>query len=55
MSAVFEMVLGFSGVISILMKYIGPLTIAPTVSLIGLSLTKVVTEKCSVHWGIAAL
>ncbi|XP_030852021.1 solute carrier family 23 member 1 [Strongylocentrotus purpuratus] len=52
-SSFFEIVLGFTGIISILMKYIGPLTIAPTVTLIGLSLTPVATEKCSVHWGIA--
>nr|XP_054765284.1 solute carrier family 23 member 1-like [Lytechinus pictus] len=53
-SSLFELLLGFSGVISFLMKFIGPLTITPTVTLIGLSLTPVATKNCSVHWGIAS-
>jgi nucleobase transporter 1/2 len=37
-SSVFQIVIGFSGVIGFLMRYIGPITVAPTVTLIGLAL-----------------
>ena len=54
-SALFELVLGFSGLIGLIMKYIGPLVIATTISLIGLSLFRITAENCSQQWGIAIL
>ncbi|XP_052770614.1 solute carrier family 23 member 2-like isoform X1 [Mya arenaria] len=50
-----QVFLGCTGLIGVLMRFIGPLTIAPTISLIGLSLTGVVIEFNKVHWGVAFL
>ncbi|XP_034031972.1 solute carrier family 23 member 1-like [Thalassophryne amazonica] len=50
-----QAVLGFSGLMGLIVKYIGPLAIAPTISLIGLSLFIEAGKKSGSHWGIAAL
>ena len=38
MSALFQVLIGSTGAIGFLMRFIGPLTIAPTVALVGLAL-----------------
>ncbi|XP_033331229.2 solute carrier family 23 member 1 [Megalopta genalis] len=53
-SALFQVVVGFGGIIGYLLKFITPLTIAPTVSLVGLSLFENAADAASQHWGIAA-
>ncbi|XP_076627573.1 solute carrier family 23 member 1 isoform X1 [Colletes latitarsis] len=53
-SALFQVVLGFGGIIGYLLKFITPLTIVPTVSLVGLSLFENAADAASQHWGIAA-
>ncbi|XP_014474516.1 PREDICTED: solute carrier family 23 member 1 isoform X1 [Dinoponera quadriceps] len=53
-SAVFQIVVGFGGIIGYLLKFITPLTIVPTVSLVGLSLFENAADAASQHWGIAA-
>jgi nucleobase transporter 1/2 len=37
-----------------MLKYVTPLTIVPTVSLVGLSLFENAADAASKHWGIAA-
>lgn len=54
-ASLLQIVVGFSGLIGFLMRFIGPLTIAPTVSLIGLSLYDTAGEKAGSHWAIAVL
>lgn len=54
-ASITQLVLGCTGMIGVLLQFIGPLTIAPTISLIGLSLTGVVIEFNKLHWGIAFL
>ncbi|XP_020391140.2 xan_ur_permease domain-containing protein isoform X1 [Rhincodon typus] len=54
-AACFQIVVGFSGLIGILMQYIGPLTIAPTISLIGLALFDSVGNDAGSHWGISGM
>ena len=49
------MVVGFSGLIGFVMRFIGPLTIAPTITLIGLSLYEPAGVKAGSHWGISAM
>ena len=39
-SSVFQITVGCTGIVGFFLKYIGPLTIVPTISLIGLSLFK---------------
>ncbi|XP_043445556.1 solute carrier family 23 member 1-like isoform X3 [Prionailurus bengalensis] len=50
-----QMLVGFSGLIGFLMRYIGPLTIAPTISLVALPLFDSAGNNAGIHWGIAAM
>ncbi|XP_040920463.1 solute carrier family 23 member 1-like [Toxotes jaculatrix] len=54
-ASLLQILVGFSGLIGFLMRFIGPLTIAPTVSLIGLSLYDSAGAKIGSHWGISAM
>lgn len=54
-SSLLQLVLGFSGLVGLVLRFIGPLAIAPTINLIGLSLFIEAGKKCGTHWGIAAL
>ena len=47
-SSLFQIVIGFSGLIGFLLRFIGPLTITPTITLVGLSLFPVAAS----HSGI---
>ncbi|XP_044802828.1 solute carrier family 23 member 1 isoform X2 [Bubalus bubalis] len=49
-----QMLVGFSGLIGFLMRFIGPLTIAPTISLMALPLFDSAGDDAGIHWGIAA-
>ncbi|XP_007903282.1 xan_ur_permease domain-containing protein isoform X1 [Callorhinchus milii] len=51
----FQIFVGFSGLIGFLMQCIGPLTIAPTISLIGLSLFDSAGNDAGTHWGISGM
>lgn len=42
------------GIIGAILKIVSPLTIVPTVSLVGLSLFSNAAEAASTQWGIAA-
>ncbi|XP_077327309.1 solute carrier family 23 member 2-like isoform X2 [Lithobates pipiens] len=55
LASVLQLLLGFTGLIGLLLKFIGPLSITPTITLIGLSLFQEAGKKCGSHWGIAAL
>ena len=50
-----QVAVGLTGVVGSLVRYIGPLTVAPTISLIGIGLFKAAAVKAGVHWGIAAM
>uniref|UniRef100_A0A8C4RCZ7 Solute carrier family 23 member 2 n=2 Tax=Erpetoichthys calabaricus TaxID=27687 RepID=A0A8C4RCZ7_ERPCA len=54
-SSMIEVFIGILGLPGVLLKYIGPLTITPTVSLIGLSGFQAAGERAGKHWGIAML
>ncbi|KAG7214413.1 hypothetical protein INR49_006370, partial [Caranx melampygus] len=54
-SSLLQIILGFSGLVGLVLRFIGPLAIAPTINLIGLSLFIEAGKKCGGHWGIAAL
>nr|XP_051699388.1 solute carrier family 23 member 1 isoform X1 [Oryctolagus cuniculus]XP_051699389.1 solute carrier family 23 member 1 isoform X1 [Oryctolagus cuniculus] len=53
-SSVVEVVIGLLGLPGALLSYIGPLTVTPTVSLIGLSVFQTAGERAGSHWGISA-
>lgn len=52
-SSVVQVVIGFTGIMGFLLQFIGPLAIAPTIGLIGLSLFEEAARQASVHWGIS--
>ncbi|KAJ7386662.1 hypothetical protein OS493_006667 [Desmophyllum pertusum] len=52
-SSLFQIVIGFTGLIGFLLRFIGPLTIAPTLTLIGLALFRVAADHAGNHWGIS--
>ncbi|NXG35520.1 S23A1 protein, partial [Dromaius novaehollandiae] len=54
-SSLVEVAIGLLGLPGALLSYIGPLTVTPTVSLIGLSVFQAASERAGSHWGIAAL
>ncbi|KAM8980375.1 solute carrier family 23 member 1 [Sarcophilus harrisii] len=50
-----QIIVGFSGLIGFLMRFIGPLTIAPTISLVALPLFDSAGTDAGIHWGISAM
>ena len=53
--AVFEILIGASGLVGKILRFVGPITIAPTIALIGLSLFKFGAPTAGVHWPIGGL
>jgi len=53
LSSVFQIVIGFTGLIGFLLRFIGPLAIAPTITLVGVALFPVAADKAGQHWGIS--
>ncbi|MEM9071618.1 MAG: solute carrier family 23 protein [Myxococcota bacterium] len=50
-----QMVIGYSGLIGKLLRFVGPVTIAPTIALIGLALYPFGAPEAGKHWGIGGL
>jgi len=50
-----EIALGYSGLVGRLLRFVGPITIAPTIALIGLALFKFGAPEAGRHWGIGGL
>jgi len=53
--SVFEIAIGYTGVVGRLLRFIGPIAIAPTIALIGLTLFKFGAPVAGKHWGIGGL
>ena len=53
--ALFEIAIGASGLIGKILRFVGPITIAPTIALIGLSLFKFGAPTAGAHWPIGGL
>lgn len=54
-SSLVEVVIGLAGIPGILLNLIGPLTVTPTVSLIGLSVFQTAGDRAGSHWGLSLL
>ena len=54
-ASLFEVIVGATGLMGYILKYIGPLTSTTTITLIGLALFDVAAEKCAEQWGISML
>lgn len=55
LGALVEIAMGYTGLVGKLLKFIGPITIAPTIALIGLALFKFGAPVAGSHWGIGGL
>jgi len=55
LASLVETVLGVTGLVGVLLHYIGPLTIAPVITMIALSLVNVTSGYCQHNWFIAFL
>ena len=53
--SVVEIFVGYTGLVGRLLRFIGPITIAPTIALIGLALFKFGAPVAGLHWGIGGL
>ncbi len=53
--SLFEIVLGYTGLVGRMLRFIGPVTIAPTIALIGLALFKFGAPIAGLDWGIGGL
>ncbi|TSL04340.1 Solute carrier family 23 member 1 [Bagarius yarrelli] len=55
MSSLVEVIIGLLGIPGLLLNAIGPLTVTPTVSLIGLSVFQTAGDRAGSHWGLSLL
>lgn len=53
-AAMFQILIGFTGLVGFLLRFVGPLTIAPTITLVGLALFQASADFSGIHWGISA-
>lgn len=53
--AVVETLVGYTGLVGRLLRFVGPITIAPTIALIGLALFRFGAPEAGRHWGIGGL
>lgn len=54
-ASLFQVVLGFSGIMTIFLRLISPLVVIPTITLVGLPLFEAAVGKSSKQWWIALL
>ena len=45
--------IGITGLVGVLLRYVGPVTIVPAIFLIGIYLMKATAKFAKVHWGIS--
>jgi len=55
LAGVFEAIVGFTGIIGFLMRYIGPITISPVICLIGLSAMDPAINFAGENWLVAGI
>lgn len=55
LGSLFEIAIGYLGLVGRLLRFVGPVTIAPTIALIGLSLFRIGAPEAGSHWGIGGL
>jgi len=54
-ASVFEIAIGATGVVGLMLRYTGPLSIFPTVTLLGLSLFKSAAAFAAKQWWICLM
>jgi nucleobase transporter 1/2 len=53
--SLFEIAIGYSGLVGRLLRFVGPITIAPTIALIGLALFRIGAPVAGQHWWTGGL
>lgn len=54
-ASILQIVVGMSGVLGLVMRYIGPMVICPTLMMIGLPLSRLAADTAGTQWGISIL
>lgn len=54
-ASLFQVAIGFSGIMTFVLRLVSPLVVTPTITLVGLSLFDVAADKASKQWWIALL
>jgi nucleobase transporter 1/2 len=52
---VIHMLMGATGLIGVLLRFIGPITVVPTILILGLTVADPILDFCVPNWGIAFL
>ena len=55
MGSCVQVALGLTGSAGLLLRFVGPLTVAPAVTLLGLVLVQIAVDMSGLHWGVAAM
>ncbi|OWF42908.1 solute carrier family 23 member 1-like isoform X2 [Mizuhopecten yessoensis] len=50
-----HLLIGATGLVGVLLRFIGPVTIVPTILLIGIYMVKSITKFAQFHWGISLM
>ena len=53
LAGVFHCLIGMTGLVGLLLRYVGPVTIVPAIFLIGIYLMKATAKFAKAHWGIS--
>ena len=51
-ASIFQVVIGFTGIVGAMLRFIGPLAVAPTIALAGLALFGVASDFAAKQWWI---
>ncbi|XP_045604321.1 solute carrier family 23 member 1 isoform X2 [Procambarus clarkii] len=54
-SALFQVFVGYTGLVGMIMRWVTPLTIIPTITMLGLSLFSLGVKQAATHWGVSAM
>ena len=50
-----QVLVGVFGIVGLVLRFIGPLTVATTISLVGLSLCQTAIDTCAQQWWISIM
>lgn len=54
LAGLIHMLIGLTGFVGVLLKVVDPLTVVPTLLLIGIEMWGVMNKFCEPHWGVSA-
>ena len=54
-AAAFQILIGATGMMEGILRYVGPITVTPIITLIGIALFQTAADMCASQWGISLL